>query len=72
MENLACPRCGSLYFLSSRTANRYVFQVDSQWQPWLVNAERSIERQSAPIVQLLCCGACSWQGQLQELVPSSQ
>lgn len=70
MERLACPRCGSVYFLSSRAPDRFVFQVDSGRQVWLAGAHRQAAASIGISTQGICCGACSWQGQLEDLAPS--
>ena len=70
MELLACPRCGSEWFVSSRSGARIVFQVDEQQQP--VVAETSEPATGAEPInpQHICCGACTWQGAINELVES--
>ena len=70
MELLACPRCGSEWFVSSRSSGRIVFQVDEERQPVLAE-DQSPVADAAPINQEhICCGACTWQGAISELVES--
>lgn len=71
MAHFICPSCGSKYFLTSRTGPKIIFQI--------IPPERTIA-----FIQLatgatsdlaidtynICCGACSWQGSLEEVVES--
>lgn len=70
MELLACPRCGSAWFLSSRSSERIVFQVDEEQQPVLAEDQSPVV-DAAPINPgHICCGACTWQGAISALVES--
>jgi hypothetical protein len=70
MELLACPKCGSEWFVSTRSGERIVFQVDEERQPLLAD-EASRSNNAAPInAQHIFCGACTWQGPASDLVES--
>ena len=70
MELLACPTCGSEWFVSTRNGERMVFQMDADQQPVLAEAQAP----SATAAQInpnhIFCGACTWQGPAAELVES--
>jgi uncharacterized protein YbaR (Trm112 family) len=40
MELLACPKCGSEWFVSSRTDERIVFQMDTDRHPVITRPEQ--------------------------------
>lgn len=70
MDRLACPRCGSEWFVSSRTGERIVFQMDDRRHPIPTEPE-ALSREAAPIdPEHICCGACTWQGPATLLVES--
>ncbi|MBM9615376.1 hypothetical protein JWJ90_13915 [Desulfobulbus rhabdoformis] len=70
MELLACPQCGSQWFVSSRSGERTVFQMDGQHQPVIAQPE-SISEDTVPInPDQIFCGACSWKGPENDLVES--
>ncbi|MGD9946931.1 MAG: hypothetical protein AB7U29_00470 [Desulfobulbus sp.] len=70
MELLACPKCGSEWFVSTRTGDRIAFQMDDAYQPVIADPE-GFSAQAAPIAQEhIYCGACSWQGPVTDLVES--
>lgn len=69
MEWLACPKCGSEWFVSTRIGDRIVFQVDEACRPIIADPDGATE--ATPIdPEHICCGACSWQGAVAELVES--
>ena len=70
MELLACPKCGSEWFVSTRSGERRVFQMDGDQQPVLAEAQTP-SANAAPInPNHIFCGACTWQGAGLELVES--
>ena len=70
MELLACPKCGSEWFVSTRSGERMVFQLDENLQPVLAEAQAP-SATTAPINPIhIFCGACTWQGPTSELVES--
>ncbi|MDD2465632.1 MAG: hypothetical protein PHI97_16665 [Desulfobulbus sp.] len=70
MDLLACPQCGSEWFVSTRTGDRIAFHMDAKYQPVIADPE-GISAQAAPIEpEHVYCGACSWQGPVIELVES--
>jgi ribosomal protein S27AE len=70
MELLACPRCGSEWFVSARTGERLVFQVDVSLTPVMNGAVASTASGAGMDPERLFCGACTWQGPTRELVES--
>jgi hypothetical protein len=70
MERLACPQCGSEWFVSSRIRERIVFQMDAHHHPILVQPEL-LPKEAVPInPDHIYCGACTWQGPAAHLVES--
>ena len=70
MELLACPKCGSEWFVSTRSGERMVFQMDAERQPVLAEAQTP-SATAAPInPNHIFCGACTRQGPASELVES--
>jgi hypothetical protein len=71
MGLLACPKCGSEMFMSTRSGARMVFQVNTEWQPVIVHPEQQ-PVDAVPInLQDMFCGACTWQGSVEMLVESN-
>lgn len=70
MTKFICPKCGSQYFLVSRIGRKDVFQVvDGRTVQFM---QASTEKPD-PVIQdtdTIYCGACSWQGYLNEVVAS--
>lgn len=70
MAQFICPSCGSKYFLTSKTGPKNVFIVGTE------RALKFIQLSSESIADedidtdTICCGACSWQGDLDELTES--
>ena len=59
MERLACPKCGSEWFVSTRSGERIVFQMDADQQPVLAEAQTP-SATAAPInPNHIYCGACT-------------
>ena len=70
MDLLACPKCGSELFVSTRQGERIVFQMDAERNPVIAQPDR-VAAVAAPINPgRLYCGACAWQGAAQDLVES--
>nr|WP_320010387.1 hypothetical protein [uncultured Desulfobulbus sp.] len=70
MELLACPQCGSQWFLSSRSGERTVFQMDAAHQA-LIAQEETLSPDAVPINnEHIFCGACTWNGPVTDLVES--
>lgn len=70
MDLLACPCCGSEWFVASRSSTRIVFQMDAERQPVLAEGQTP-SATAAPInPNHICCGACTWQGPVSALVES--
>jgi len=70
MELLACPQCGSEWFVSSRTGDRTVFQMDEERHPVIAGPEGVSPQAAPPNPEHIFCGACSWQGPAADLVAS--
>ncbi len=70
MEYLACPSCGSIYIVSARSGGKSVFHVNEQREP--VAIEHRAQRTTTLDVDFsqIFCGACSWSGKIDQLVPS--
>jgi hypothetical protein len=70
MELLACPKCGSEWFVSSRTGGRIVFQMTTGRHPVIARVEQQAEDTPLLDPDHLYCGACTWQGSAGHLVES--
>jgi len=70
MELMACPRCGSEWFVSSRRGNGQAFQMDGQLQPVFIKLIHRSEGCATIDLQQIFCGACTWQGIPADLVES--
>lgn len=68
-ELMACPRCGSEWFVSSRIGKRLAFQMDEQLQPVIIKSVQQVEREAINLRQIFC-GACIWHGIPADLVGS--
>jgi hypothetical protein len=68
MEYLACPSCGSTYFLSSRHADRIVFHLGIDNLPIVVDQPTETTRTPDIDVSQLFCGACSCSGKIDQLL----
>ncbi len=66
MYKKACPVCGSLFFLTSKTGPKTVFHVNADATFEIITEENGQEINPGAI----CCGACSWQGDSGKLVES--
>lgn len=64
---LACPACGSRYFLSSRSAPKIIFHVLGTVERKIFilrgskYGDETIDRED------ICCGSCSWHGHIEKL-----
>lgn len=70
LELRACPRCGSEWFVSSRGGDRVAFQMDEQLRPVLPTDQPQTVATEAIDFAHICCGACTWEGAAEALVPS--
>jgi hypothetical protein len=70
MAQFICPSCGSKYFMISKTGRKIIFQVASGRTLEFVQV--TTEEISDVVIDTynICCGACSWQGSLGEVVES--
>ncbi|TKB09606.1 hypothetical protein [Desulforhopalus sp. IMCC35007] len=70
MTQYICPSCGSKYFMTSKTREKIIFQVTDGRSVEFV--EMTTEEINNIVIDAhnICCGACSWQGSLDEVVES--
>jgi hypothetical protein len=69
-ELLACPQCGSEWFVSSRSGERIIFQIDTDRLP-LTTRSKQQPKDTVPLnPDRICCGACTWQDTISRLVES--
>lgn len=70
MAQFICPSCGSGFFLTSRTAPKTIFKVVSKRIVQIIQSPPSSFDAGETDLENICCGACSWQGRLDELIES--
>jgi len=70
LELLACPKCGSEWFVSSRIGERIVFQIDTDRHPLIARPEQLAKDATLIDPDHLYCGACTWNGSAGQLVES--
>ena len=70
MNMLACPQCGSEFFVSTRSGEPTVFQMNVAHQPVVVFPEKQPKDTVSLNPQMLYCGACTWKGKTDALVAS--
>lgn len=69
MAQYICPSCGSTYFLTSKAGPRTILQVVHERTVQCVQSASGALCEDVDI-HTLYCGACSWQGSLDEVVES--
>lgn len=63
VQYYCCPACGSEYFLSSKSSERTVFKLRAEREVEILETECN-----EPVDwQKICCGACGWQGDVDDL-----
>ncbi len=67
-EFLACPACGSEFFFSRAEGQRIVFHVDSDSSPLILVMGDTLRDDQVKLNDMHC-GACSWAGEADQLVP---
>lgn len=70
MAQFICPSCGSTYFMTSKTGPKDIFKVVSERRLECVQLDSGAVGAEDIDTQNICCGACSWQGSVDELVES--
>lgn len=70
MAQFICPNCGSKYFLTSKTGSKTIFQVGYERTVQIIQLATGAPSDVDIDTHNICCGACSWQGSLDELVES--
>ena len=72
MAQYICPSCGSKYFMTSRTGEKTVFQVSAGCTVEVVQQGADASDDAVLDMTKIYCGACSWQGSLDEVVESER
>ena len=72
MAQFICPSCGAEYFLSSKGGSKTIFKVVSERVVEIVQSPSGSLNDGDIDLQHIFCGACSWQGGLDELVESQR
>lgn len=70
MAQYICPSCGSKYFLASKTGPKIIFQVTLERTIEFIQLATGTISDLVIDTHNICCGACSWQGSLDEVVES--
>ena len=70
MTQFTCPSCGSKYFLTSKTAPKIIFQVTDERTVQFIQLATGTVSSLAIDTHNIYCGACSWQGSLDQVVES--
>jgi hypothetical protein len=70
IELLACPKCGSEWFVSSKCDERIVFQMDTDRHPVIARPDQQAKDATLIDPDHLYCGACTWKGSARDLVES--
>lgn len=70
MAQFICPSCGSKYFLSSKTGPKMIFQVTAERTVQFIQLATGAISDLVIDTHNVYCGACSWQGSLDEVVES--
>ena len=70
MAQFLCPSCGSEYFLTSKIGPKTIFKVASERVVQFIQSSARSFNEGDIDLQNICCGSCSWQGRLDELVES--
>jgi hypothetical protein len=70
MAQFICPSCGSEFFLTSKTGSKTIFKVASERVVQFIQSPTKSVSDRDIDLHHICCGACSWQGSLDELVQS--
>ncbi len=68
MEFLACPGCGSEFFFCRVNGQRIVFHVGSDYTPITLVMGDDLSPDQLTLDDMYC-GACSWAGEVAQLVP---
>lgn len=70
MAQFICPSCGSEYFIASKTGPKNAFIITDERTVEFVQLSSS-EAEGVHIdTHNIYCGACTWQGNLGEVVES--
>ena len=72
MAQLICPSCGSEYFLTYKTGPKTIFKVTAEGAVQVIQSPTNSFRDGDIDQHNICCGACSWQGKLDELKESQR
>lgn len=72
MAQYICPSCGSKYFMTSKIGRKNVFQVSSGRTVEVVQQGADANHDAVLDTTKIYCGACSWQGILDEVIESER
>ena len=72
MAQYICPSCGSHYFMTSKTGKKIVFQVSAGCTVEVLQQDGDANNEAVLDMTKIYCGACSWQGSLDEVVESER
>ena len=70
MAQFICPSCGSEYFIASKTGPKNVFNVIDERAVQFVQLAADAAGDVHIDNHNIYCGACTWQGSLDEVVES--
>lgn len=68
VEKLCCPLCGSQFFVSSKNRGGHVFHVGDTPARDINVVKESNDEHEIINLEKIFCGACSWRGQVLQLV----
>lgn len=70
MEEMVCPMCGSRYFLSTRSSEKVVFQVQHEGDAYFIEIAEETGSETGIDRQEIFCSSCSWHGSITETLKS--
>jgi len=68
MSKRACPECGSVFFVTSKSGAKTVFHVNEDSSFEIIAQADGEEMRSEAIF----CGACNWRGDTEQLIESRE
>lgn len=68
MNSMVCPMCGSRYFLSMRSAQKVVFQVQCDGEKHVLEVAEETGSEDAVNREEIFCSSCSWHGPIEETI----
>ena len=70
MAQFICPSCGSKYFRTPKTGPKIIFQIVYERTVQIIQSATGAFSDVVIDTHNIYCGACSWQGSLDEVVES--